>query len=112
MCKLFTRFAILITLLLFSAGLILSSTSCGVMKDSQLQTKIKNELSKHRDIAFDNLTVNVKDGDVTISGELGTQEEIDKVVEIVSAMEDVVELRDQMNLPDNFNSDNPTFLWY
>ncbi len=101
-----------ITLLLMASGLVMSALSCGVMEDSNLQTSIKEELRKHNDIGHDNLTVNVRDGIVTISGELGTQEEIDKVMLIVSAMEGVVEVKDQMNIPDNFNATNPTMLWY
>jgi hypothetical protein len=106
------KFVFAILVLILAAGAIVSSTGCGVAKDTQLQMKIKEELGKHRDIQADKLTVNVKDGVVTISGELYTQEEIDNVVAIVSAMEGVVEVKDQMNLPDNFNSNNPTFLYY
>jgi len=98
--------------LLLLAGIVLPSTGCGVAKDTQLQMKIKEELDKHRDIQADKLTINVKEGVVTISGELYTREEIDMVVEIVTAIEGVVEVKDQMNLPDNFNTNNPTFLWY
>lgn len=98
-------------ILLFVLGLMLPlSSGCGVAKDTQLQMKIREELRKHRDVQVDKLTINVKEGVVTISGELYTREEIDKVVEIVSGIEGVVQVKNQMNLPDDWNTRNPTFL--
>jgi len=96
-------------ILLFALAAILTS-GCGVAKDTQLQVKIKDTLAADRLVQAEKLIVNVSDGVVTISGELYTREEIDRVIEIVSAIEGVVRVRDQMNLPDNYNSSNPTFL--
>lgn len=86
---------------------VFAATGCGVAKDTQIQLKVKEALADNRNIQADKLTVNVKDGVVTISGELYTQEEIDLVVQLVSAIEGVVEVKDQMTLPDTFGSTNP-----
>ncbi len=101
-----------ILLVLFVSGLAIGTAGCDIMKDKQLQSKIREELRKDREVSADKLTINVQDGVVTISGELYTREEIDRVIEIVSAIEGVVEVRNQMNLPDDFQSHNPTFLYY
>ena len=98
----------LIFILLTITGM--SASGCGVAKDSQLQSRIKEALSADKNVQADKLTVNVQDGVVTISGELYTQEEIDRVMAIVQAVEGVVRVKNQMNLPDNYNSNNPTFL--
>lgn len=100
-----------IVLLAFAFGATAGLAGCEVMKDKRLQKQIREELDKHRDVQVDKLTINVLDGVVTISGELYTREEIDNVIEIVSAMEGVIEVRNDMNLPDDFNSRNPTFLY-
>lgn len=97
--------------LLFSLGLFLHTASgCGVAKDTKLQMKIREELSKHRDVQVDKLTINVHEGVVTITGELYTREEIDKVVEIVSRIEGVIQVKNHMKLPDDWHTRNPTFL--
>ena len=106
------RILLAVVLLLAFGMAVLPSTSCGVAKNSRLQAKIKEELRKDQNVQADKLTVNVRDGVVTISGELYTPEEIDRVVEIVTAVEGVVEVRNQMTLPDNFQSTNPTFLYF
>ena len=97
-------------ILSLTAFLVLLGLGCGVAKDTQLQLKIKEALKADRNVQADKLIVNVAKGVVTISGELYTQEEIDRVVQIVQAIEGVVEVRDQMSLPDNYNAVNPTFL--
>jgi osmotically-inducible protein OsmY len=94
-------------LVLLLSALLNSLTSCSVMKSVDLQNTIKEELRQHRDIQADKLTIIVNKGVVTISGELYTQEEIDMVVEIVTGIEGVVEVKNQMNLPDPFGSTNP-----
>ena len=86
--------------------------SCGVAKSVSLQNRIKEELRQHRDIQADKLTIIVNQGVVSISGELYTQEEIDKVIEIVQGIEGVVEVKNLMMLPDTFGSSNPTMLYY
>jgi len=101
-----TRFTCFVLL----AVIFVMTTGCGVAKDTQLQVKIKDVLSSDRNVQVEKLTINVKEGVVTISGELYTREEIDRVVEIVSAIEGVIRVKDQMSLPDNYNSSNPTFL--
>ena len=83
---------------------------CEVAKETQLQVKIKDTLKADRNVQYDKLIVNVAKGVVTISGKLNTQEEIDHVVEVVKAIPGVVEVKNQMSLPDNYNSNNPTFL--
>jgi len=98
----------LVLVLLTITGL--SASGCGVAKDSQLQSRIKEALSADKNVQADKLTINIRDGVVTISGELYTQEEIDRVMAIVQAVEGVVRVKNQMNLPDNYNSNNPTFL--
>ncbi|MFH1675874.1 MAG: BON domain-containing protein [bacterium] len=90
--------------------LLLPVSGCGVAKDTKIQVAIRQELEKHRDVQSDKLIINVKNGVATISGELYTREEIDKVVEVASAVEGVVEVVNRMSLPDNYNSVNPTFL--
>jgi osmotically-inducible protein OsmY len=100
-----------IVILAFAVGATVALSGCGVMKDTRLQKQIREELSKHRDVQVDKLTINVQDGVVTISGELYTREEIDKVVEIVSAIPGVVQVKNQMNLPDEFGSRNPVLLY-
>ena len=99
-----------IVLIMVIVGVLLSAAGCGVAKDTQLQMTIKEELRNDRNVQHDKLTVNVKDGMVTISGELYTREEIDRVVEIVEGIEGVVLVKNHMSLPDNYNSVNPTFL--
>jgi osmotically-inducible protein OsmY len=47
---------------------------------------------------------------VTVSGKLNSRDEIDRVVQIVKGVPGVVEVKNQMTLPDNYNSVNPTFL--
>jgi len=106
------RLTFLVLLLSLIAGIAVTSTGCGVAADTKLQMEIKDALAADRNVNSDNLTVNVKDGVVTISGELGTREEIDRVVEIASAIEGVIEVKNQMNLPDTFGSTNPTMLYY
>ncbi|HDS29471.1 MAG TPA: BON domain-containing protein [Firmicutes bacterium] len=107
----FKNFGLLISLI-FIAGFIVSGTGCGVAKDTQLQIKIKEALREDRNVSHDKLIVNVKDGIVTITGELGTQTEIDRVTEIVMAIEGVVELKNNITLPDDWHTTNPTFLDY
>ena len=106
-----TRSVLTMILLVFLIGLAPGSMGCGVFKDKMLQSKIREELGNNRNIPADKLTINAQRGIVTISGELYTREEIDLVVEIVSGIDGVVEVRNQMNLPDDFNSRNPTFLY-
>jgi len=89
---------------------LLVSAGCGVAKDTQLQVKIKEILKADKNVAANKLIVNVMKGVVTISGELNTREEIDRVVQIVKAIPGVVEVKNQMSLPDNYNAVNPTFL--
>jgi osmotically-inducible protein OsmY len=96
--------------LTFAAFIALVGLGCGVAKDTQLQLKIKEALKADRNVQADKLTVNVAKGVVTISGELYTPEEIDRVVQIVQGIEGVVEVKNQMSLPDNWNAVNPTFL--
>lgn len=105
----YNRFPLVIIVFL-SLACIFSFSGCGVAKDTQLQIKIKEALKQDRNIQADKLTINVAKGIVTISGELYTQEEIDRVIEIVKGIPGVVEVRDQMSLPDNYNAINPTFL--
>lgn len=106
------RVSALLLLLVFICGAAPVMTGCDVMKDKQLQAKIREELGKHRDVQVSKLTINAQDGVVTISGELYTMEEIDRVVEIVSGMEEVERVKNLMTLPDDFQSHNPTFLYY
>jgi len=105
-----TRILSLTLILILLTVTAISVSGCGVAKDSQLQSRIKEALSADKNVQADKLTVNVQDGVVTISGELYTQEEIDRVMAIVQAVEGVVRVKNQMNLPDNYNSNNPTFL--
>jgi hypothetical protein len=91
------------------ASLIVIGVGCGVAKDTQLQIKIKDTLAADRNVAHDKLIVNVKDGVVTITGELGTQAEIDHVTEVVSAIDGVKELKNLVTLPDDWHTRNPTF---
>jgi hypothetical protein len=91
--------------------LAISSAGCGVAKDTQLQMKIKDELAKDRNVQADKITVNVKRGVVTVSGELYTQEEIDRAVEIISGVEGVETVNNLLKLPDTFGSQNPTMLY-
>jgi len=90
--------------------MLLTVPGCGVAKDTKIQVAIRQELEKHRDVQSDKLVINVKNGVATISGELYTREEIDKVVEIAKGIEGVVEVVNKMSLPDDYNSVNPTFL--
>lgn len=113
MIDMYTRYVrtiFLVLLILFAAGIVLSAAGCGVAKDTKLQVSIKEELKKHKDVQAGKLTVNVQRGVVSISGELYTREEIDRVVQIVSAMQGVVSVKNLMSLPDEYNSRNPTFL--
>jgi hypothetical protein len=98
------------TLITFVLSAFFLSIGCAVAKDTQLQVKIKDMLKADRNVQYDKLIVNVMKGVVTISGKLNTQEEIDHVVEVVKAIPGVVEVKNQMSLPDNYNSNNPTFL--
>ena len=91
---------------------ILPMISCNVARSVTLQNTIKEELRQHRDIQADKLTIIVNSGVVSISGELYTQDEIDKVIEIVTGIEGVVEVKNLMTLPDTFGSSNPTMLYY
>ena len=97
-------------ILILLAVTAISASGCGVAKDSQLQSKIKEALRADKNVQADKLTVNVRDGVVTISGELYTPEEIERVMAIVETVEGVVRVKNQMSLPDNYNSSNPTFL--
>jgi len=106
------RSVAMLLLLVFICSAAPLMSGCDVMKDKQLQAKIREELSKDREVQVSKLTINARDGVVTISGELYTMEEIDRVVEIVSAIEGVVTVRNHMSLPDDFQSHNPTFLYY
>jgi len=106
-CLSIASFLLLASLLI---PLVYISTSCATAKDASLQMKIREELRKDRNIQADKLTINVHKGVVTISGELYTQEEIDRVIAIVSAIDGVVEVKNLMTLPDNYNAVNPTFL--
>jgi hypothetical protein len=108
--KVMTGTVVLFVLISFAVVLVLQGAGCGVAKDTRLQLKIKEELGKSREIQADKLTINVREGVVTITGELNTREEIDKVVQIVKAIDGVVDVKDLMTLPDNYNSRNPTFL--
>jgi hypothetical protein len=94
-------------LVLILSAFFMPLTSCSVMKSVTLQNTIKEQLRQHRDIQVDKLTIIVNKGVVTISGELSTQEEIDMVVEIVTGIAGVVEVKNQMTLPDTFGSTNP-----
>jgi hypothetical protein len=86
------------------------SMGCGVAKDTELQVKIKDTLKADKNVQSEKLIVNVDKGVVTISGKLNSQEQIDHVVEVVKAIPGVIEVKNQMSLPDNYNSNNPTFL--
>lgn len=99
-------------MVIFVSGTGLTISGCDVMKNTSLQNTIKEELRQHPDIQYEKLTINVLDGVVTISGELYTREEINKVVEIVEGIEGVVQVKNIMTLPDGFQSSNPTFLFY
>ncbi len=105
-----TRVRSILVVIIVLAGMAMGLTGCGVARDTQLQTTIKEELRKDPNVQVDKLIVNVRDGVVSISGELYTREEIDRVVEIVTAVEGVITVRNHMTLPDNYNSSNPTFL--
>jgi hypothetical protein len=98
--------------ILLIAVVLLPVVGCGVAKDTQLQVKIKDTLKADKNIPADKLIVNVMKGVVTISGQVNTQNEIDKVVEIVKAIPGVVEVKNQMSLPDNWHSTNPSFQDY
>ena len=106
------RIFYLMTLVFTAVGMVCLFSGCDVMKNTSLQNTIKEELRQHRDVQYEKLTINVLDGVVTISGELYTREEIDKVVEIVEGIEGVVQVKNLMTLPDDFQSSNPTFLYY
>jgi osmotically-inducible protein OsmY len=80
---------------------------CGVAKDTSIQVAVKKALDDNKNISADKLIVNVKDGVVTISGELGTQKEIDLAVQVAMVVEGVVEVKNQMSLPDNYGSTDP-----
>jgi hypothetical protein len=94
------------------AATFVTSSGCGVAKDTQLQLKIKEALAADKTIEAGKLTVNVAAGVVTISGKINTKDEIDRVVQLVQAIPGVVQVKNQMSLPDNSNSVNPTFLDY
>ncbi len=101
-------------ILFFTALLAIASCSilaagCGVAKDTQIQIRVKNALREDMHIAHDNLIVNVKDGVVTISGELGSQADIERITEVVSVIEGVLELQNNVVLPDDWHSTNPSF---
>ena len=105
-----SKYSRILSILVFISILLVLSlplTSCNVYRSFNLQSKIKEELRQHRDIQADKLTINVSKGVVTISGELYTQQEIDMVIEIVTGIEGVVEVKNQMTLPDTFGSTNP-----
>lgn len=108
----FSRILGFMVLIILCMTFILPITSCNVARSVTLQNKIKEELRQHRDIQADKLTIIVNSGVVSISGELYTQEEIDMVVEIVTGIEGVVEVKNLMTLPDTFGSTNPTMLYY
>lgn len=99
----FRKYFIIFTMLF----LAISMLSCGVAKDTQIQVKVKEALEKNKNIAANKLIVNVKDGVVTISGELNTKEEIDLAVQTAKAVPGVVDVINQMSLPDNFGGTNP-----
>jgi hypothetical protein len=112
MMHMMNRTVALLLLLVFICGAVPAMSGCDVMKDKRLQAKIREELGKHRDVQVSKLTINARDGIVTISGELYTMEEIDQVVEIVSGIEGVEQVHNLMTLPDDFQTHNPTFLYY
>lgn len=100
-------FILFISLLSF---VFLAVSGCGVAKDTQLQMKIKEALHSDKTVPYDKLTVNVAAGVVTISGKVNSKDVIDHVVQLVQAIPGVVQVKNQMTLPDNYNSVNPTFL--
>lgn len=106
------RIFYLLTLVFTAVGMLCLFSGCDVMKNTSLQSTIKEELRQHPDVQYEKLTINVVDGVVTISGELYTREEINKVVEIVEGIEGVVQVKNIMTLPDDFQSSNPTFLFF
>ena len=97
--------------LIYLAGIgliaVLISMGCGVAKDTKIQLAVKEALGNDRNVQADKLTVNVKEGVVTISGELYTPEEIDLEVQIAGGVEGVVKVVNNMTLPDTFGSTNP-----
>jgi hypothetical protein len=105
-----TRSVLTFIFLAFVLSTFCLTAGCGVAKDTQLQVKIKDTLKADKNVQSERLIVNVDKGVVTISGKLNTQQEIDHVVDVVKAIPGVIDVKNQMSLPDNYNSNNPTFL--
>lgn len=81
--------AILTAILLIGMKAALGVDIAQAAKDTKITTEIKTLLLAEKDIASTNIHVTTKDSKVSLSGEIDTRMQFNRVIELVSSVDDV-----------------------